>query len=173
MITRPLPRTFYLILPCAQCAQEGAHLSREEVEEDDQERARFRDGKISLGRKKSQGSNIGDSGNTRDGGKTVGGAIGACGSGIGKGESRSHGWCFMEVLEVLGVMWLGEVMVKLGLVLHAAYSNASLHLHTGLRAHLGTILFPQSVGVKRLRNRYFSQHFRSIALQDGTRRTAA
>ncbi|GJW46960.1 hypothetical protein Tco_0078606, partial [Tanacetum coccineum] len=34
-------------------------------------------------RKKSQGSNIGDSGNTRDGGKIVSGAIGACGSGIG------------------------------------------------------------------------------------------
>ncbi|GKG18274.1 hypothetical protein Tco_0372572, partial [Tanacetum coccineum] len=37
---------------------------------------------INLGRKKYQGSNIGDSGNTRDGGKTVGRAIGACGSGI-------------------------------------------------------------------------------------------
>ncbi|GJU39175.1 hypothetical protein Tco_1192132 [Tanacetum coccineum] len=39
--------------------------------------------RISSGRKKSWGSNIGDSGNTRDGGKTVGGAIGACGRGIG------------------------------------------------------------------------------------------
>nr|GEV11332.1 reverse transcriptase [Tanacetum cinerariifolium] len=36
-------------------------------------------GKISSGRKKSQRSNIGDSGNTGDGGKTVGGAIGAHG----------------------------------------------------------------------------------------------
>ncbi|GJX19872.1 hypothetical protein Tco_0222549 [Tanacetum coccineum] len=36
------------------------------------------------GRKKSWGSNIGDSSNTRDGGKTVGGAIGAYGGGIGK-----------------------------------------------------------------------------------------
>ncbi|GKF37566.1 hypothetical protein Tco_0114324, partial [Tanacetum coccineum] len=33
--------------------------------------------------KKSRGSNIGDSGNTGDRGKAVGGAIGACGSGIG------------------------------------------------------------------------------------------
>ncbi|GKF54294.1 hypothetical protein Tco_0161204 [Tanacetum coccineum] len=38
----------------------------------------FRDGKISSRRKKSRGSNIGDSDNTGDGGKTVGGAIGAC-----------------------------------------------------------------------------------------------
>nr|GFA12316.1 hypothetical protein [Tanacetum cinerariifolium] len=34
------------------------------------------------GRKKSQGSNTGDSDNTRDGGKIVGGAIRAYGSGI-------------------------------------------------------------------------------------------
>ncbi|GJS99150.1 hypothetical protein Tco_0820320, partial [Tanacetum coccineum] len=34
-------------------------------------------------RKKSWGSNIGDSGNTGDEGKTVDGAIGACGGGIG------------------------------------------------------------------------------------------
>ncbi|GJT28026.1 hypothetical protein Tco_0908301 [Tanacetum coccineum] len=39
-------------------------------------------GGISSGGKKSQESNIGDSGNTRDGGKTGGGSIGACG-GIG------------------------------------------------------------------------------------------
>ncbi|GKD89347.1 hypothetical protein Tco_1364854, partial [Tanacetum coccineum] len=50
-----------------------------EVEEDDRERARFRDGKISLGIKKSRGSNSGDGGNTGDGGKTVGGAIGTRG----------------------------------------------------------------------------------------------
>nr|GEU89534.1 retrotransposon protein, putative, Ty1-copia subclass [Tanacetum cinerariifolium] len=50
-----------------------------EVEEDDRERARFQDGKISSGRKKSQGSNIGDSDNIGDEGKTLGGAIGACG----------------------------------------------------------------------------------------------
>ncbi|GJV03060.1 hypothetical protein Tco_1336629 [Tanacetum coccineum] len=40
-------------------------------------------GKISSGRKKFWGSNIGDSCNTGDGDKTVSGAIGACGSGIG------------------------------------------------------------------------------------------
>ncbi|GJT66535.1 hypothetical protein Tco_1018015 [Tanacetum coccineum] len=40
-------------------------------------------GKIFLGGKKCQKSNIGDSDNTRDGGKIVGGAIGACG-GIGE-----------------------------------------------------------------------------------------
>nr|GFA31538.1 hypothetical protein [Tanacetum cinerariifolium] len=51
----------------------------ESVEEDDRKRARFRDGKISSGRKKSWGSNIGDSDNTRDGGKIVAEAIGACG----------------------------------------------------------------------------------------------
>nr|GFA47423.1 hypothetical protein [Tanacetum cinerariifolium] len=56
-----------------------SNLGRAEVEEDDWERARFRDGKISSGRKKSRGSNIGDSDNTGDEGKTVGGAIGACG----------------------------------------------------------------------------------------------
>nr|GEY18193.1 hypothetical protein [Tanacetum cinerariifolium] len=50
-----------------------------QVEEDDREQARLSYGKISLGRKKSQGSNIGDSDNTGDEGKTVGGAIGACG----------------------------------------------------------------------------------------------
>nr|GEW09815.1 hypothetical protein [Tanacetum cinerariifolium] len=60
-----------------------SNLGRVEVEEDDQERARFRDGKISSRRKKSRGSNIGDSDNTGDKGKTVGGAIGACGGRIG------------------------------------------------------------------------------------------
>nr|GEZ16110.1 hypothetical protein [Tanacetum cinerariifolium] len=60
-----------------------------EVEEDDWERAHFRDGKISSGRKKSQGSNIGDSDNTRDKGKTVGGAIGAYG-GIDKSIEGSE-----------------------------------------------------------------------------------
>ncbi|GJY27548.1 hypothetical protein Tco_0403315 [Tanacetum coccineum] len=49
-----------------------------EVEEDDQERARFLGGKISMGRKKSLELNIGDSGNTEDRGKIVGGATGAC-----------------------------------------------------------------------------------------------
>ncbi|GKE58151.1 hypothetical protein Tco_1497336 [Tanacetum coccineum] len=37
------------------------------------------DGKIFSRAKKCQESNIGDSDNTRDGGKIVGGAIGACG----------------------------------------------------------------------------------------------
>ncbi|GKB13138.1 pol polyprotein [Tanacetum coccineum] len=60
MITRPLPRPS-IYLPCVQSAQEGAHLRR----------------------KKSWGSN---SGNTGDGGKIVGGAIGACGRGIGSGR---------------------------------------------------------------------------------------
>ncbi|GKD72224.1 hypothetical protein Tco_1330506, partial [Tanacetum coccineum] len=61
-----------------------------EVEEDDRERVRFCDGKISSRRKKSRESNSGDSGNTGDGGKTVGGAIGACGSGIDplKGQKK-------------------------------------------------------------------------------------
>nr|GEV39881.1 reverse transcriptase domain-containing protein [Tanacetum cinerariifolium] len=52
---------------------------RAEVEEDDREQARFRDGKIFSGRKKSRGLNIGDSDNTGAKGKTVGGAIRACG----------------------------------------------------------------------------------------------
>ncbi|GKD25419.1 hypothetical protein Tco_1231633, partial [Tanacetum coccineum] len=45
-------------------------------------RSRGSSSKISLGRKKSQGSNSGDDGNTRGGGKTVGGALGARGDGI-------------------------------------------------------------------------------------------
>ncbi|GKG03710.1 hypothetical protein Tco_0311346, partial [Tanacetum coccineum] len=40
-------------------------------------------------RKKSWGSNIGDSGNTGDGGKTIGGAIGVYGSGIGEMASEA------------------------------------------------------------------------------------
>ncbi|GKB61721.1 hypothetical protein Tco_0917907 [Tanacetum coccineum] len=35
------------------------------------------------------GSNIGDSGNNEDGGKIVGGAIGACGRGIGEMASEA------------------------------------------------------------------------------------
>ncbi|GKC13746.1 hypothetical protein Tco_1010528, partial [Tanacetum coccineum] len=60
-----------------------------EVKEDDMERARFRDGRISSGRKKYWGSNIGDSGNIRDGGKKVGGAIGAYGGVIGEMASEA------------------------------------------------------------------------------------
>ncbi|GJZ19304.1 hypothetical protein Tco_0555894 [Tanacetum coccineum] len=62
---------------------------RAEVKEDDRERARFRDGRISSRRKKSWGLNIGDSGNTRDEGKIVGGAIGTRGSGIGEMASEA------------------------------------------------------------------------------------
>ncbi|GKF73486.1 hypothetical protein Tco_0219818, partial [Tanacetum coccineum] len=46
-------------------------------------------GRISSGRKKYRGSNIGDSGNTRDGGKKVGGTIGARGSRIGEIDSEA------------------------------------------------------------------------------------
>ncbi|GJW85079.1 hypothetical protein Tco_0158224 [Tanacetum coccineum] len=45
-------------------------------------------GEIFLGGKKCQESNIGDSDNTEDGGKIVGGAIGACG-GIGERASEA------------------------------------------------------------------------------------
>ncbi|GJW36782.1 hypothetical protein Tco_0059702 [Tanacetum coccineum] len=85
MITRPLPRPSILSSMCSMRLRGSS--SRAEVEEDDQERACFRDGKISLGRKKSQESNSGDGGNT--GGKTVGGAIGARGGGIGEMASEA------------------------------------------------------------------------------------
>nr|GEY02302.1 hypothetical protein [Tanacetum cinerariifolium] len=52
-----------------------SNLGKAEVEKDDRERAHFRDGKISSGRKKSWGTNIGDSDNTEGDGKIVGGAI--------------------------------------------------------------------------------------------------
>ncbi|GJW03127.1 hypothetical protein Tco_1561983 [Tanacetum coccineum] len=65
-----------------QGASEECTQGRAKVEEDDREWDCFLGGKISLGRKKSWESNIGDSGNTGDGGKTVGGAIGARGSRI-------------------------------------------------------------------------------------------
>ncbi|GKE85595.1 hypothetical protein Tco_1559337 [Tanacetum coccineum] len=81
MITRPLPRPSTLSSMCSMRSRESS--SKAKVEEDDWERARFLGGKISLGRKKSQELNIGDSSNTEDGGKTVGGAIGACSGGIG------------------------------------------------------------------------------------------
>ncbi|GKE98870.1 hypothetical protein Tco_0022221, partial [Tanacetum coccineum] len=80
MITRPLPRPSILSYICSMRSRRSS--SKEKVKEDDQERARFQDGKISSRRKKSWGSNIGDSGNTGDGGKTVGGAIEARGGGI-------------------------------------------------------------------------------------------
>ncbi|GKD26645.1 hypothetical protein Tco_1232859 [Tanacetum coccineum] len=81
MITRPLPRPSILSSMCSMRSRGSS--SKVEVEEDDRERAHFRDGKFFSGRKKSRGSNIGDSSNTGDGGKKVGGAIRACGSGIG------------------------------------------------------------------------------------------
>nr|GEV05081.1 hypothetical protein [Tanacetum cinerariifolium] len=73
--------------------------AEESVKEDDRKWVHFRDGKISSGRKKSQGSNIGDSDNTKDEGKTVGEAIGACGGIAGalpnirssSNEMRSYG----------------------------------------------------------------------------------
>nr|GFC09424.1 hypothetical protein [Tanacetum cinerariifolium] len=46
-------------------------------------------GKISSGGRKSQESNIGDSDNTGDGGKIVGGVIGACSEGIGERDSEA------------------------------------------------------------------------------------
>ncbi|GJS99941.1 hypothetical protein Tco_0821111 [Tanacetum coccineum] len=99
-----------------------ARTTSAEVEEDDRECARFRDGKISSGRKKSQGSNI------DDGGKIVGEAIGAHGSGIGdsllvasyacitfiyrsswKGEMASEAKRYLDKsYEGLGEMFPGE-----------------------------------------------------------------
>ncbi|GJW06023.1 hypothetical protein Tco_1568446 [Tanacetum coccineum] len=55
----------------------------ESIEENDRKRARFQGGIISLGRKKSRGSNSGDGGNTGDESKMGNGVIGACGRGIG------------------------------------------------------------------------------------------
>nr|GEU32329.1 hypothetical protein [Tanacetum cinerariifolium] len=46
-------------------------------------------GEISSGGRKSRESNIGDSDNTRDEGKIVGGAIGACSGGIGERDSEA------------------------------------------------------------------------------------
>ncbi|GJZ29445.1 hypothetical protein Tco_0574092 [Tanacetum coccineum] len=66
-------------------------ISIAEVEEDDRERACFLGGKISLGRKKSQDSNIDDSGNTGDGGKIVGGANRGCGCGNRYLDKSSEG----------------------------------------------------------------------------------
>ncbi|GKF27743.1 hypothetical protein Tco_0094085, partial [Tanacetum coccineum] len=77
-----------------------------EVKEDDRERAHFRDGKISSGRKKSRGSNIGDSGKTGNRGKTVGGAIGACDSGIGDSSLVVLYACMTFIY---GLSWKGEM----------------------------------------------------------------
>ncbi|GKC58724.1 hypothetical protein Tco_1086322 [Tanacetum coccineum] len=58
-------------------------LVEESIEENDRKRARFQGGIISLGRKKSRGSNSGDGGNTGDESKMGNEVIGACGRGIG------------------------------------------------------------------------------------------
>ncbi|GKC79126.1 hypothetical protein Tco_1129900 [Tanacetum coccineum] len=107
MITRPLQRPSILSSMCSMRSR--GSLSKEEVEEDDQERACFRDGKISSGINKSQGSNIGDSGNTRDGGKTVGGTIGAHSSGIGDSLLVALYACMTLIY---GSSWKGEMASK-------------------------------------------------------------
>ncbi|GJU48101.1 putative ribonuclease H-like domain-containing protein [Tanacetum coccineum] len=113
MITRPLPRPFILSSMCSIALQEGAHLNasqnclyvvphdvpnssyrtfsiqilgRAEVEEDDREQARF-----------------------LDGGKAVGGAIGACGSGIGDSLLVALYAC---ITFIYGSSWKGEMARK-------------------------------------------------------------
>ncbi|GKB54471.1 hypothetical protein Tco_0905224 [Tanacetum coccineum] len=61
------------------------------------------DGEIFLGGKKCRESNIGDSDHTGDGGKIVGGAIGACGKRASKAK-RS----LVKSSEKLGEVFLGE-----------------------------------------------------------------
>ncbi|GKF45112.1 hypothetical protein Tco_0131664, partial [Tanacetum coccineum] len=57
-------------------------------------------------RKKSWGSNIGDSGNTGDGGNTVCGAIGACSGGIGYSLLVALYACMTSIY---GSSWKGEM----------------------------------------------------------------
>ncbi|GKD52975.1 hypothetical protein Tco_1286362 [Tanacetum coccineum] len=83
MITRPLPRPSILSFIFLMRSRGSSSKAEESVKEDDKKLAHFQGGIISSGRKKSQGSNSGDGGNTRDEGKTGGGVIGACGGGIG------------------------------------------------------------------------------------------
>ncbi|GJW68288.1 hypothetical protein Tco_0122712 [Tanacetum coccineum] len=64
------------------------------------------DGEIFLGGKKCRKSNIGDSDNTGDGGKIVGGAIGACG-GIGERASEAKR-SLVKSSEKLGEVFPGE-----------------------------------------------------------------
>ncbi|GJS94441.1 hypothetical protein Tco_0801409 [Tanacetum coccineum] len=80
--------------------------SKAEVEEDDQEQAHYLGGKISLGRKKYQELNIDDIGNTRDGGKTVGGTVGARGSRIGDSLLVTLYAC---ITFIYGSSWKGEM----------------------------------------------------------------
>ncbi|GJT03518.1 hypothetical protein Tco_0824687 [Tanacetum coccineum] len=63
-------------------------------------------GRISSGRKKSRGSNIGDSDNTGDEGKTVGGAIRAYGGGIGDSLLVALYACMTFIY---GSSWKGEM----------------------------------------------------------------
>ncbi|GJT06116.1 hypothetical protein Tco_0840578 [Tanacetum coccineum] len=58
-------------------------------------------------RNKSWGPNIGDGGNTRDGGKIVGGAIGAYGSGIGDSLLAALYAC---ITFIYGSSWKGEMV---------------------------------------------------------------
>ncbi|GJX03434.1 hypothetical protein Tco_0189350 [Tanacetum coccineum] len=62
--------------------------------------------RISSGRKKSWGSIIGDSGNTRDGGKTVDGAIEAFSGGIGYSLLVALYAC---ITFIYGSSWKGEM----------------------------------------------------------------
>ncbi|GJX87564.1 hypothetical protein Tco_0339578 [Tanacetum coccineum] len=61
----------------------------ESVEKGDRKQAHFCGGRISSRRKKSWGSNSGNGGNTEDGGKTIGGAIGTRSGGIASEAKRS------------------------------------------------------------------------------------
>ncbi|GJT08585.1 hypothetical protein Tco_0843047 [Tanacetum coccineum] len=73
--------------------------------EGDRKRSRNLSGK-SPGRKKSQESNSGDGGNTRDGGKIVGEAIGACSGGIGDSLLVALYACMTFIY---GSSWIGEM----------------------------------------------------------------
>ncbi|GKC90084.1 hypothetical protein Tco_1150733 [Tanacetum coccineum] len=75
--------------------------SKAEVEEDDQERARFLGGKVFSGRKKSWGSKI------EDGGTTVDGAIGAYGSGIGDSSLVPSLYAYINF--IYRSSWKGEM----------------------------------------------------------------
>ncbi|GKF45319.1 hypothetical protein Tco_0131871, partial [Tanacetum coccineum] len=105
MITRPSISPSIFSSTCSIRSRGSS--SKAELEEDDRERARFLGGKISLGRKKSRDSNIDDSGNTSDGDKTVGGAIGAYGSGIGEMASEAKRY-LDKSSEGLGDVFPGE-----------------------------------------------------------------
>ncbi|GKE43470.1 hypothetical protein Tco_1470754, partial [Tanacetum coccineum] len=78
-------------------------------EDEDNEIGDPKGGSMSLGgvEKSPQGSSRGDDGNTRDGGKTVGGAIGACGSGIGDSLLVALYACMTFIY---GSSWKGEMV---------------------------------------------------------------